>query len=290
MPNTRAIWLMVAAMAAFAVCDMFVKFASRTLGTGQVVMLLGIGSFLTFYVAMRREGGRLIAPQALSRAMVIRTFGEFLASTCVVIALSLIPFVTFSSIIQAQPLAVTLGAGLFLGERVGWRRWIAVAIGFLGVLIVLRPGPSGVEITALWAVLAVVGMTMRDLGTRALPPGIQTSFAAAWGLLAVVVGGALILPFTGGWKPIDALSALWVVLMIVSGTAAYLAITLAMRIGEVSAIASFRYSRIVFAMLIGYVVFAERPDLWVWVGTGVIILSGLYALTRERARALAARA
>ena len=280
--NARAIWLMVAAMAAFAVCDMFVKLAAESLGVGQIAVLLAAGSAALFWVALRREGGRLISPHLRQRAFLIRCVGEVVATTCVTVALALIPIVTFSSIIQAQPLAVTLGAALFLGERVGWRRWLSIFVGFLGVMIVLRPGAGDFEPAALWALAGVVGMTTRDLATRALPREISTVFAATWALLAVMAVGAVLVPLTGGWRAIDGVTGLYVAGMILSGALAYLSITLAMRVGEVSAIASFRYSRIVFAMLIGYLVFAERPDLWVWVGTIVIVLSGIYTLMRER--------
>jgi len=283
LPNTRAIWLMIAAMAAFAVCDAFVKLAARTLGVGQVTFLLALGCAVPFVIAVYRGGGRLFAPELRNRAFQIRTLGEFTASTSVVIALALIPIVTFSSIIQAQPLAVTLGAAVFLKERVGWRRWMAIFVGFLGVIVVLRPGLGGFDAAAIWALVGVIGMSMRDLGTRALGDGVSTAFAAAWGLIAVVFGGLILMPFTGGWQGMDLITALYVAGMIVSGTLAYLSITLAMRIGEVSAIASFRYSRIVFAMLIGYIVFAERPDIWVWIGTAIIVASGLYSMMRERA-------
>lgn len=287
MSNARAIWLMVAAMAAFAVCDMFVKLSARTLGVGQIAVLLAAGSAVLFWVALRREGGRLLAPEFRNRAFLIRCLGEVIATTCVTVALALIPIVTFSSIIQAQPLAVTLGAAIFLGERVGWRRWASIFMGFLGVLIVLRPGAGDFDAAALWALAGVIGMTTRDLATRALPRSVSTYFAATWALLAVMLAGAILVPFTGGWRDIDALTSLYVAGMIGSGAVAYLSITLAMRTGEVSAIASFRYSRIVFAMLIGYIVFAERPDLWVWVGTIVIVVSGIYTLARERAVAKA---
>jgi drug/metabolite transporter (DMT)-like permease len=199
----------------------------------------------------------------------------------VTLALALIQIVTFSSVIQAQPLAVTMGAAIFLGEKVGWRRWASILIGFLGVLVVLRPWTSSFDIAALWALAGVLGMTTRDLATRALPREVPTSFAATWALLAVMVVAAMLIPVTGGWRAPDAITTAYIIGMILSGALAYLSITLAMRVGEVSAIASFRYSRIVFAMLIGYVVFAERPDLWVWVGTAIIVLSGLYTLMRE---------
>ena len=287
MSNARAIWLMVAAMAAFAVCDMFLKLSARTLGVGQVAVLLAAGVAVIFWIALYREGGRLIAPELRNRAFLIRCAGEVIATTCVTVALSLIPIVTFSSIIQAQPLAVTLGAAIFLRERVGWRRWLSIFVGFLGVLIVLRPGAGDFEPAALWALAGVLGMTTRDLATRALPKSVSTVFAATWALLAVMAAGAVLVPFTGGWQPIDGITAVWVAGMILSGALAYLSITLAMRTGEVSAIASFRYTRIVFAMLIGYIVFAERPDLWVWVGTVVIVISGIYTLARERAAARA---
>ena len=156
MANTRAILLMTAAMGCFAASDAFINRVSATLPTSQILAVTSALSFLIFYVYMQRTGERLFRKDALEKPVLIRTAGEVFGSLGYVTALTLIPLATASAMLQAQPLAVTLAAAFFLGERVGPRRWAAVAIGFVGVLIIIRPTGTGFDPNVLWTILGII--------------------------------------------------------------------------------------------------------------------------------------
>ncbi|MEM7753447.1 MAG: DMT family transporter [Pseudomonadota bacterium] len=284
MNNSRAIGLMIGAMAAFALVDMFVKLASADQSAGQIIALTSASAFVLFAVWERQLGGRLFRRDALNPVLLIRTAGEVIGSIGIVMALALAPLASVAALGQAQPLAVTLGAALFLGETVGWRRWLAVGLGFLGVLIILRPGLGDFDPNLLWVLLYIFGLAARDLASRLIPSGVSTQFAVAWAMLPMAFAGAAMMPFQGGWYPVDALGLFYLIGVTLSAAAALWMITTALRMGEVSSVAPFRYTRIIFALVISYVVFAEVPDIYTWAGAALIVGSGLYAFFRERQR------
>lgn len=280
--SSRAILLMVIAMALFALEDMFIKLLAGRVPLGQILVLLGLGGFVIFSSLVWSRGERLLTRDLLVPAVLIRMLGESLGTIGFATAIALTPITTASAIIQAMPLAVTLGAALFLGEQVGWRRWLAIVAGFIGVLIVIRPGTSGFEPLSLFAVLGVFGLGLRDLATRVVPRHIS-SFKLSAHSFAIVVPSGLMWNLVAGadWVALSLPDWGTVVSAQAVGVLAYASLVLATRTGEVAVVAPFRYSRIVFAMFVGVLVFDERPDLWTLVGTGVIVASGLYTLWRE---------
>lgn len=282
MGNLQGIILMVAAMAGFALEDMFIKLVAEDLPTGQIIAMLGLAGASIFAVWARLRGDRLFAPAMFTLPMWIRNMGEVLGSVSFVVAITLTPLSTASAILQATPLAVTLGAALFLGAPVGWRRWTAILVGFAGVLMVVRPGLSGFVPASLFAVSAVAGLAARDLGTRVAPATVSSIVLSSWGFGMLGAAGLLLLPF--GDRPVlpgpAALAGLGGALAV--GVLAYLALTAAMRVGDIATITPFRYARLLFALILGITVFGERPDGWTLAGAGVIIASGLYTLLREQ--------
>lgn len=282
--NLRGIVLMVASMGGFAIEDMFVKMAAADLPTGEIMLLLSLLGTPVFVWLAHREGGRFWSRDALNPALLGRNLGEMIGTLGFVTALALTPLTTATAIFQASPLAVTLGAALFLGEKVGWRRWSAIFVGFIGVMVIIRPGLDGFQLASLWSVLAVAGLSVRDISTRRIPAGIATATVSAWGFASIAVLGALMLAVTGGAKVPTLLQAGYILGALVFGVSSYWAITQAMRLGEVSVITPFRYARLVCAMVIGMIVFGERPDLMTYLGSALIIGSGLYTFARERLR------
>lgn len=282
MANPRAILLMITAMAFFAVCDACIKLASQSLEIGQILLTSSVGSMLLFLPVLLREPSSMALRNVVDRAVLIRTGGEVFGSLGFVVSLSLIPLSTASSIMQAQPLAVTFAAALFLRERVGWRRWSAVALGFVGVIVILRPGTGGFDPNALWMILTVAGLTARDIGTRMLPRHVTTAFVSALAMAGLAVLGFFVMLWQDGWQPVPGLTWVWIACISLTVSAAFVSITAALRLGEVSAIAPFRYTRIIFALVIAFVVFGERPDAATWIGAALIVGSGLYAFWRER--------
>lgn len=282
MSNARAILLMVASMAFFSGVDAFVKLASATQSAGQIVAITSPGIFLVFWAVMVRHRIPLFDRRALGTALIVRNTGEVIGSVGIIIALGLAPLATVSALAQALPLAVMVGAAVFLGETIGWRRWAAVFAGLVGVLVILRPGGTGFDPNLLWILLYIFGLGARDLASRVLPPETSTSFAAAWSMIPLTIAGLLMIPFQGGWQPIDGPTALYHLGIVVCAATAIFFITEAMRAGEASAVAPFRYSRIVFALIVAMIVFGERPDVWTWLGAALIVGSGLYSFWRER--------
>lgn len=282
--NLRGIILMVAAMAGFAMEDMFIKWAAADMPAGQVLLMIGLVGGAVFAAMARAQGQRTFVAEALHPAVIGRNLGEMIGTYGFVTALTLAPLSTVSAVAQAMPLAVTMGAALFLGETVGWRRWTAIAVGFGGVLLIIRPGFDGFDPNALWAVLAVFGLGGRDLFTRRMPTKITTMQLSVWGFLAVAVLGAGMLGVSGGWQMPGGAQAGYVAGALAFGIAAYWALTAANRQGEMSVITPFRYSRLLFGVGLGMLVFDERPDVMTLAGGLVIIGSGLYTFARERAR------
>ncbi|MEM9970097.1 MAG: DMT family transporter [Pseudomonadota bacterium] len=282
MTNLRAIGLMIVAVAAFACSDALIKAATETISVGQVLLLTALGNLAWFLPRLKFAGAALFTRDAMSGAVLLRTGGEVFGSLGIVTGLALIPLTTVSAIMQAQPLVVVLVAALFLGETVGWRRWAAVMVGFVGVMVILRPATGGFDINMLWPLLGVMGLTARDVGTRLLPERISADFAITWAVIGMVFLGATLTVLQGGWRPMDGVTWALVGGTIVTVTVAYTTITAAFRMGEVAAIAPFRYTRMIFALLIGMTIFGERPDLATWAGIALIIGSGLYAFWREQ--------
>jgi drug/metabolite transporter (DMT)-like permease len=289
MENLRAIALMVLSMAGFAIEDMLIKYIALEMPTGQFLMLIGAGGALIFTLMAWRQGQAVLSADFLRPTIIIRNLGEVIGTLGFVTALVLTPLSSASAILQATPLAVTLGAALFLREAVGWRRWSAILIGFCGVVAVIRPGLEGFEPASLFAVLGVIGLATRDVATRATPATISSLVLSAHGFGMLVPAGAFLLWISGGAvaPSVQGYGLLFAALII--GVSAYYALTLSMRLGDVAVVTPFRYVRLVFALFIGVTVFHEQPDAWTLGGAAIIILSGLYTFFRERQLGLKTR-
>lgn len=282
--NLRGILLMVGSMALFAVEDMFLKFAAASLPVGEIIFVSGLFAIPVFWALAHREGQPFFSRDLLRPVILARNAGEVIGSLGYVAALAAVPLSTVSAVLQATPLAVTMGAALFMGEQVGWRRWSAILVGFAGVLLVVQPGGTGFRPEALFVLVTVAGIALRDLATRAVPDRISTHQISAWGVSSVAVLGAVMMAVTGDMRWPTAVESASLLGAVVFGTAGYWAVVAAMRVGEVSVVSPFRYTRLVFAMALGMLVFAERPGALTMIGAAIIIGSGLYAFARERAR------
>lgn len=271
---------MTVAMLTFALADMFIVIAARDLPPGQIVVLFGVmGAPILAGLALWR-GVPLISDVFWQRPVIVRNLAEIWGTMAVIVALSTLPFSLVSAVLQANPLLVTLGAAIFLGERVGWRRWLAILVGLAGVLLILRPSGDFASVTLL-AVVAVLGLSARDLCTRFVPREIPSLQIATYGFASTIPAGLILSMFTGGWVSVSAQNLGALACAAAMGSAAYLAITTAMRMGDVAVVTPFRYTRLIFAFAIAMIVFGERPDLWTWIGSGVVIATGIYTLLRE---------
>ncbi len=282
MGNPRASLLMVGAMAGFAIEDAIIKHLSAAMPVGQIVVVIGLGGGAVFCALAWARGITILTAQALRGAVLLRNLAEMASAALVVLAIALVPLAVVTAILQAMPLVVTLAAALFLREPVGWRRWSAILVGFAGVLMILRPGSAGFDPAALLALGAVLTLTVRDLATRRVPAGVHSLQVTAWGFLMVVPAGFILLllvfeapvaPTPGEWG--------WLVAAIAAGILGYAALVGATRMGDIAVTTPFRYSRLVFAMAIGFAVFGERPDAMTLAGSALVVGAGLYTLWRE---------
>ncbi|WP_255509500.1 DMT family transporter [Oceaniovalibus sp. ACAM 378] len=277
----RAILLMTLGMAGFAASDTFVKLSTGLVPAGQIVAIMGTGGALIFGVLARLRGVRLFSRDILHPAILLRTVAEATGTLGFVLALQMTTLSVASAVIQANPLVVTLGAAVLLREPVGWRRWAAIMVGFVGVMVMLKPDSSGVNSGALMALVSVVGLSTRDLATRSVPARVPTVALAAYGFAILVPAGIVVMAIGDGPRAIDGQSLLLLLGMIVFGSAAYMAMTASIRLGDLSAVAPFRYTRLIFAFTLGAVVFGERQSMSTLIGAAVVAAAGLYTLWRE---------
>ncbi len=282
MDNLRGIAFMVAGMALFAVTDSIIKLLSEDFPLGQIVMVLGIGGLIAVTPPILRSGVGLTLADARQPAVMIRNLAEAIGTVSIALALALTPISQMSAILQAGPLLLTVGGAVFFGEAVGWRRWSAVLVGLVGVMVILRPGAEGFDLNSLFAVAAVLALSVRDLGTRGAPRSIGSYHLSAYAFITLIPTGAAVMAVTGGWTIPDFTTSALLVFMVSTSTAGYLLVVLSMRMGEVSAVAPFRYSRLIFALVVGYFIFGEEPDRWMLAGSALVIGSGIYTLHRER--------
>ncbi|MDP3198088.1 DMT family transporter [Tabrizicola sp.] len=278
--NQRGALYMTASMAGFAVEDVFVKAAAASLPLGQVLLTIGFVGMLVFAAMAVSKGEALLPAAFLSRPMLVRCGFEITGRLFYGLAITLTALSTTSAILQATPLVVVAGAALVFGERVSPHRWLAVLLGFLGVLVILRPG-SDFSALSLLAVVGLLGFAGRDLATRAAPSGLSNRQLGALGFAMLATAGAILLVFSGGATVPTQSGLAYLTGGTVFGVLGYHALTYAMRTGEVSAVTPFRYTRLIFAMVLAMLLFAERPDLATWVGAALVVGSGIFALTRK---------
>ena len=278
----RGVILMVLSMATFALADTLVKVSGSFLSPAQIMFYL-IGGGLVLFASMAIfQGEKLTDPRAFAPVLLLRYFAEVIGMVGLVLALTYVPLSTVGAITQATPILVAVGAVLFLGEKVSWRRWSSIAIGFLGVLLVVQPGGEKLDIAVFWAVMAMVAFSVRDLVTRLTPPDISSASLATYTMTAAA-------PFAIGWVFYNGESLFpaqvnWVVVafMVGLGSVGYLLLIAALRVGELSVVMPFRYSRVIFLLLLGVLVFEERPSASMLIGAALIIVSGVYMMWREQ--------
>jgi len=220
----------------------------------------------------------------LKPMIIIRVICEILAAVTYITALGMMPIANASAILQSLPLVVTFGAALFFREPVGWRRWSAILVGLIGVLIIIRPGPDGFTAAALLCVGSVLTTAGRDLATRGIAPEIPSLMITVVTAVSVTVVGALLTPLLGGWEPVSVTSLSHLLLAAILVLVGYQSVIMAMRTGEISFVAPFRYTSLIFSTLLGFVFFAEFPDVWTLGGAAIVIASGLYTFYREAKR------
>ncbi|TCS40995.1 DMT family transporter [Reinekea marinisedimentorum] len=276
-----SLW-MIAAMGGFALEDSFVKVTTKTLPIGEVLVLFGLGGALIYAAILLLHRRPLYIPDVLSRPMLLRMGFEVTGRLFYVLAIALIPLSVTTVILQATPLVVVAGAVVVFGERVGWRRWVAIVVGLIGVMVILQPGAEGFSWLSLFAIVGMLGFAGRDLASRVAPATVGTYLLGFYGFLSIVVAG-LIHSVWAATPPVlpNAEASLALLCGILFGVLAYSCLMKAMKTGEVSAVTPFRYVRLLFGMALGVLVFGEAISLNMLVGSALILTSGLFIMWRK---------
>jgi drug/metabolite transporter (DMT)-like permease len=275
---------MSAAMAGFTMNDAITKAVSSEMNFGQTMLVRGLVAIVLIAALAWHRGALHPLRTLMTTPVALRVVCEIGGTISFMAAIVHLPLANTAAIFQALPLAITFGAALVFGEPVGWRRWLAIAAGFLGVLIVVRPGIEGFNQFSLLALTSVVFCAVRDLATKQIPAQIPSLFITLVTTVTITITGAVILLPLGGWTAPSGralgLLALAAVLLLIG----YQCIIMALRSGDISAVAPFRYSALLWAMALGYLVFGDVPDTMMVTGASIIVLSGLYAFYREHKR------
>ena len=281
--NLRGIVFMILAMGFFALEDSLIKLSGQSLPMGQIMLTIGTIGASIFATLILVSGKPLVARVHFSMPVYLRMIGEAVAALGFMLAIINAPISISTAIFQATPLMITVLAAVYLKEDVGWRRWSAIIAGFVGVLIVIRPGTESFEPMSLFALVGVIGTAVRDTSARVAPATVSTLHLAFFGMASLLPTGAVILAFQGGVTPVTGPELSKLGIAALCGSSGYFILLTAMRRGDVSAIIPFRYTRLLFAVAIGMIVFDERPDFWTYAGSALIIASGIYIILRERA-------
>ncbi|MCP4184198.1 MAG: DMT family transporter [Hyphomicrobiales bacterium] len=280
--NLQGIILMVISMGLFAVADSLIKLMSVFISPAQVLFFMIGGGMVVFTIIVVLQKERLFDRRAFAPVLLVRYLSEVIGMAGMVLALTYVPLSIVGAILQATPLLVVVGAVLFLGEKVSWRRWSSIGVGFFGVLLIIQPGAEGFDAKILFAVMSMVGLSVRDLTTRWTPPDMASASLATYTMAATF-------PFAIGWliyngENMIPAQANWVMIlaMIALGSVGYMLLIKSIRMAEVSIVSPFRYSRLIFLLFIGVVIFDERPGISTLFGALLIIVSGIYIMWRER--------
>ena len=282
MVNIRGILFMTMSMACFAVEDTFIKVLSARLPATQILFSVGYGGALITLVLAIVLNVNLADKILLNKHVISRTIADLFGALSFTSAMVLIPMSLLASILQATPLFVTLGAFVLLGEKVGWRRWLAIFIGFLGVIIILQPGYGSFQLASLLGLAAVLCLALRDVVTRDMSTEIPTLTVTFYACLAMGSAGFIAYPFFGPPIMPTAYEAVMLICAAIIGLTGYFLLVLATRKGDVSVIAPFRYSRLLFSLGLASLILGEKLTLPILLGGLLVVSSGIYTFGRER--------
>lgn len=281
-PNTTGAVLMMASMAAFVMNDTFLKLTGGAVPLFQLIFLRGMLATALIFALARQLGSLRFAISRRDKSLIaLRGLTEIITAYFFLSALFNMPIGNLNAIMQVVPLTVTLGSALFYREAVGWRRMLAIVIGLCGVMLIIRPGTEGFNIWSLYALAAVFCVTARDLLTRQLSKEVPGMTVTLGTTVAVMIAAGLA-SLTQPWVPVSGQSALLICCSAVFVLAGYFFSIQVMRSGDVSFTAPFRYTGLVGAMIIGFLVFDEVPKPLTLLGAAIVMGMGLFTFYRER--------
>jgi drug/metabolite transporter (DMT)-like permease len=280
--TARGTLFMCTAMAAFSLGDAVMKRITMEVPLMQAIALRGMLSVLALALIAWLAGALSFRMERTdARLLGLRSLAEVGATLTFFAALLHMELANLSAILQSLPLAVTLAAALFLAEPVGWRRLAAIGVGFLGVLCIIRPGTTAFDQWSLMGLASVALVVVRDLATRRMTtrlPSVTVALCAGLGVTLTGIGGVVA---QGGFVPVAPQNLALLCLAASTLILGYLTIVKAMRVGDIASVAPFRYTALLWAILLGWLFFGTLPDAATWIGAALIVGSGLFTLARE---------
>jgi len=275
--NLMGIGWMISSMAAFAIEDALIKIVTKQLPVGQVLTIFGFGGICIFTLLAKRARVKLFQPEVFTRRMLLRAVFEFFGRLFYILAIALTPISSATAILQSAPLVLVLGARIFLREKVDAQTWGAIWLGLLGVLIILRPTADDFSALSLLAVIGTLGFVGRDLMTRTAPAVLTKEVLGFYGFTNMLVAGGCFSLWEGkAFLPLQMPQALMICAALIFGVFAYTALMTAMRTGSIGAVTPYRYTRLLFGISVGVLVFGEQLDSQMLMGCAVVIGAGLF--------------
>ena len=275
--NLLGIGWMIASMAGFSIEDAFLKIVTKQVPVGQVLMMFGATGLCVFALMAKRAGAPLFQPEVFTKRMFYRAVFEFFGRLFYILAIALTPMSSATAILQAAPLFVVLGARIFLREKVEATIWIAIFVGLLGVLIILRPSAEDFSLMSLLALVGTLGFVGRDLFSRTAPPALTKEVLGFYGFTTMVFAGAFFAVWDGKpFVPLQTQQLLMLGTALMAGVFGYTALMVAMRTGSIGSVTPYRYSRLLFGISIGVLVFGEQLDAPMLLGCAVVMGAGLF--------------
>lgn len=277
--NVRAAFLMMFAMVLLSSNDVFMKLSSEHLSIGQMLFIRGVFAVTVFSFAIRLTGRPVIDRAARSKWVVLRALCECAITICFISGLSLLPIATASTLAWTSPMFLAVVAAVVLKENVTIKRWLVVLIGFAGVVLITNPASEEFSPAMLLPLAAAALISVRDLVTRQLDPGLHSLYVTWTTLVAVTIAGFLI-SFLD-WKPVALTQIIWLAASAIFLSSAYFFQIRAVRLGELSFVAPFSYTGILVAVFYGFVVWSDLPSTITIIGILLVMSAGLYILSQQ---------
>jgi drug/metabolite transporter (DMT)-like permease len=281
--NILGIFAMLGATAVFVAGDAIMKIMGTRMPTGETMFIRGVIGTVLVWALLWRMGMLSDIRRHLTRMIGWRTGCEIGASCCFQSGLTRLPFADVGAIGQINPLVVTAAAAFFLGEKVGWRRWTATAVGLVGALLIIRPGGASFQWASLLILGAVFFSVSRDMVTRKMEPGFSPFVLAAFSTMAIGLSSLMFLPFET-WIWPTALDVFWLAFPAMLMLTGQTLVAVSIRAGEVSAVVPFRYAAMLWSLLYSFLIWRELPDALTFVGIAIVCGAGLYTFHREQVR------
>ena len=271
---------MIMAMASFTVGDTMTKLMAGEVPVGQIILIRGIVATAIIVAICIRQGVIVHAPLMFKKTILTRSLSDMAGTLFFITALMHMPIANLTAVMQAVPLLVIAFAALFLRERVGLRRTLAILVGLTGVLFIVKPSPASFTFYDGLALCLIVAVALRDIITRKLTIDVPTMIVALGNSVIVMASGLALYPFED-WIM---LAPRHFALLFCGGiflSIGYICMVLTIRMGDIASTAIYRYTVVLFALISGMFVFGEFPDQWALIGIALIVASGIYALLRE---------